>query len=381
MSHFSFVAVLGAAWLTFSPVVAQDLGGVRQPPGAPTPTTGRNDWVEAPELDLGTHLEGEVARGSWRFKNPTAAPQQIKSFQPSCACSKAVIRLGDRSYRVENQPRPNTIYRITTGEGGAEVKEMVEVVPIAPHEEGSVDVEIDLHNVSGAKEATITVHTSDENNRLLMLKARAVATQFFRISPPEVSLNKMRWDEKKEFEVRINSPLQKDFSITGHDPLPDRMEISYTKEMVGEEAWWVVKGSYGPNVDPKAGGGVINLRTDVQGKSVQVRVSAFVEGPLTITPGSFVPLGRISATEGLTREIEITPNSDFDLQAESIEVKNLSVEDKFVAVDSHKDGKVLKIRIVVQPGAPKRLLRGDVTVKLNHPSLPIQEFQFNGFVR
>lgn len=373
---------LTAALLLGASAAAQDA----EAPKAPIKTTQDagappNDWVSDPEIDLGTHLEGEVARGSWSFRNPTGQPQSIKSFQPSCTCSKVVVRIGERSYRIENQPRPHTIYRVEVDKDGHENKEMVESVPVGADEEGAVDVEIDLHNINGRKEASATIHTSDEKNRVLTLKATAFATQFFQVSPPEVNLNKMGWQETRNFSVRIVSPIQKDFEITGHDTLPDHMELSYKKEMNGEQAVWVVDGTYGPGVDPKAGGGIINLRTDVQGKAVQVRVVAWIEGPLNIRPGTFVPLGRIASGTGGEKEIEIEPTDDFDLQVVKIELKNLTVDEKFITVTPRKDGKVLKITIAVAPNAPRRLVRGDVLVYLNHPSLEVQEFQFNGFVR
>ena len=373
---------VAAAFALASPSFAQDLHDLKTVPGTATPDAGTpNDWVKEQNIDLGTHLEGEIARGSWHFKNPTDQAQQIKSFQPSCTCSKVVVRLGSRIYRIENQPRPHTIYRVEKDANGVEQKEMVESVPIGPTEEGTIDLEVDLHNVSGVKEASATIHTSDEKNRMLTLKAKAVATQFFRISPPEINLSKMNWQDTKDFTVRITSPIQKDFEVTGYDPLPDKMQVSYRKEINDGEAVWIVEGKYGPGVDPKAGGGIINLKTNVQDKSVQVRVIAWVEGPLNIRPGSFVPLGRIAKGVGAKKDIEIEPTDDFDLKVEKVELQNLTIDEKLVTVTPHKDGKILKLTLEISPDAPVRLIRGDIVVHLNHPALQVQEFQFNGFVR
>ncbi len=366
----------------FGRVAAQDLQDLKTVPGTQTPDGAvPNDWVESPSIDLGTHLEGEVGHGKWTFKNPTDKPQSITSFQPSCTCSKVAVRVGGKLYRVENQPRPHTLYRIDVDDKGAETKEMVDSVPIGARETGEIDVELDLRGVSGVKEASATVHTSDEKNRVLMLKATATATQFFRVMPPEINLNKMGWQDRRDFSARISSPLQKDFEIVGHDELPEKMQVSYRKEMNGDEAVWVVDGSYGPGVDSRAGGGVIRLKTNVQDKAVELRVIAWVEGPLQVRPGAFVPLGRIPAGQGMTKEVEIEPSDDMDLQVESIQLANLTIDEKFIAITSRKDGKILKIAIAISPDAPRRLVRGDLTVHLNHPAVKVQEFQFNGFVR
>jgi len=361
---------------------AQDLHDLKSVPGTPTPDGAvPNGWVEAPSIDLGTHLEGEVARGKWTFKNPSDKPQSINSFQPSCTCSKVTVHIGGKMYRIENQPKPHTLYRVSLDEKGVETKEMVEAVPVGAGEAGEIDVEMDLRGVNGTKEASAIVHTTDEKNLVLTLKAKATAAQFFQVVPPEINLNKMNWQEKREFAVRITSPIQKDFAITGLDPLPEKMEVKYRKEMNGDAAVWIVEGTYGPGVDPRAGGGMINFKTDVQNKTVQLRVIAWVEGPLNIRPGGFIPLGRIPAGQGATKEVELEPTDDFDLQVEKIEFSNLTVDPSLVKVSSRKEGKILKLVLEISPDAPKRLVRGDLTVHLNHPAVKVQEFQFNGFVR
>ena len=93
------------------------------------------------------------------------------------------------------------------------------------------------------------------------------------------------------------------------------------------------------------------------------------------------PPGRIPAGQGATKEVEIEPTDDFDLQVEKIELNNLTVDPALVKVSSRKEGKILKLVLEISPDAPKRLVRGDLTVHLNHPAVKVQEFQFNGFVR
>lgn len=337
-------------------------------------------WFEASVLDLGRHLEGEVAKGDFEFRNPHDIAHEFRGFQPSCTCSKVLVHVGDEEYAVENTPRPNTIYRITGGDG-EKSREQVDAVTIGPGQEGRIEMQIDLRGVVGPKEATVTVRTSDPDAPNVILKARAHAMQFFRLVPPEVNLNEMKWSDQRRFTVQITSPLQPEFEITGHDPLPEKMEVEYRKEMRDGTAVWHVEGTYGPNVDPSAGGGIIQLHTDVDGRRVPVRVMAWVQGPLEIRPSTFVPFGRIRKGEEVRKVVEFEATDDYDLEIEKVELLNLSVDDELVTTTVEKDGKVCKLAIVISKDVPRRLVRGDVVVHLNHPAAKRKELQFNGFVR
>ena len=126
---------------------------------------------------------------------------------------------------------------------------------------------------------------------------------------------------------------------------------------------------------------MITFDTDVQNRKVQLRVMAWVQGPLEVRPGGFVPFGLIRQGEGMTKEIEFEPTDDFDLQIESVKLSNLTIDEDLVQVSTSKVGKVCKLAITISPDAPRRLVRGDVRVELNHPAAKVQEIQFNGFVR
>ena len=242
-------------------------------------------------------------------------------------------------------------------------------------------LEVDLRGVTGAKEATLQVVTDDESMRSMSLVARAIATQFFRLVPPEISLNRMRWDEQRNFRAEITSPVQPGFEITGMEDVPEKMSIEYRKEMRGDAAVWIVEGTYGPDLDPASSGGIVQFKTDVEGRKVGLRVMAWVEGPLEVKPGTFVPFGMIRKGQGATKEVEFVVNDDFDLQIEKVEFKNLSIDSSLVSSKTVKDGKNCKLEITISADAPRRLVRGDVVVTLNHPAAKTHELQFNGFVR
>jgi hypothetical protein len=371
------IALSAAALLPAALLPAQE----GDAPPAPQGLSPKQAWVTTPEIDLGTHLEGEVAHGQWEFRNPHDAAHRFTHFQPSCTCSRAVIHVGEVRYVLENEPRPNTIVRISKGEAG-EVREAVEAVEVAPGEAGHIEFHIDLRGVNGPKEASLVVQTDDESNRVLTLRAKATATQFFVVMPPEINLNKMSWKDQRQFTARITSPIQPDFDIVEViDPLPDQMKVEYRKEMRDGRATWIIDGTYGPDVDPRSGGGVVNFRTNVQSRSVTLRVMAWVEGPLEVRPGGFVPFGLIRHGEGASKEVEFEPTDDFDLQIEKVEFSNLTIDASLITAKISKEGKVCKLTLEVSADAPRRLVRGDVVVHLNHPAAKLQELQFNGFVR
>jgi len=370
MKTFAQAAAL-AAFLFSAPSASQEVGDGSEAPR----------WVQEESVDLGTFLEGETAKGKFEFENPREQAHEIRSVHASCTCSKARVVVGDRIYTVENEPRPNTLYRTQTVDG-VEQKEEVAAIPVGPGEKGRVEVEIDLRGINGPKEATITLNTSDEKQSVLTLRAKAVATQFFNVMPPEVNFNQMNWKDEREFLVQITSPIRGDFEIVGHDELPKQMAIEYHKEMRGDQAVWIVEGKYGPNVDPDAPGGIIQLHTDVEGRKVPIRVIAFVTGPLEVRPGTWLGLGRIRKGEGTTGTYEFEPtDADFDLQLEGFELSGLTIDEKFVSVTSRKEGKILYVDVTISPDAPQRLVRGDLTLRLNHPAAAVQQLQFNGFVR
>lgn len=351
--------------------------------GAPEQNkTGGNEWFDFTQVELGTYFDEEDAVGSFRFKNPRDGEQNLSNIQPNCACTKAIIRVGERRYEIGAD---KLTYRVTTKDG-VETKEQVKQINLASGEEGEIEVHMTMHGVRGRKDAAINLQTSDETLPLVNLRWSATGAQYFVVEPPDINLNEMSWGDKREFEFRITSPLKKDFNLTGHDPLSKGMRIEYEKEMQDDRAVWHVRGTYGPEVDERDSGGQIKFNTDVDGKTVTARVVALIKGPLSMEPGGFVSLGHIKQDEGKTAEIVITPNGDFDLQVEKLEVARLhGVKDadrEAVEFKHEKDGKAIKVTIVVGSGINiGTYMNGLLRIHLNHPASRMKEVMFNGFVR
>ena len=357
---------------------------VKKKDSGPTPP---NAWFAKTRENLGTFIEGETGVARFDFVNPNSETHQLTNIQPNCQCAKAKLFVGGREYSVENDPAPHTLYRIDHVDG-KELKQKVKHVAVGANEKGYVEIHLSLKGIRGPKRAYISMRTTDPKLKMLTISAEARGVTFFKVVPPEVNLNKMSWDEEREFSFEISSEVKPSFAITDVEPSNEAITILDTSSVVREgQTVWTVRGKYTPTSGNFAGGGALKLHTDIDGpkegenRAADVRVLAVVEGPMTLRPGTFIPFGRVKRKEGASKTIEIVPNGAFELDFTEVEVTNLTVDKKWVELKTSKDGRILKLDIVIKPNAPRRLIRGDIKVGLNHPAEKEKAIQFNGFVR
>ncbi|MCA8974438.1 MAG: DUF1573 domain-containing protein [Planctomycetes bacterium] len=344
--------------------------------------TGGNTWFPVTEIDLGTFFGAEHATGKFSFENPGESEILWRGLQGSCTCAKAVVRIGDRTYELSSKPTPNLLVRLDKGADGSEIRETVKQIAIGPGEKGEVEVHLDIPNVPGPRQAHLDVHTTDERLPQFKLKWKATSAKLFVVSPAEINLNKMTWNETREFTVTVTSPLHKDFNITSMDDAGEAFDVNYEKTMNGDMATWTIHGKYGPVGSDVAGGGMLKFVTDVRGAtSFTVRVMALVQGPLEVKPGGFLPFGMIRHGKELKKEVSFEPNDGLKIEATKLTFEKLTVPEEFVAVSSHNDGNKLIVEIVVNDKAPAGLLKGELVVDLNHPLVKQKRIMFNGFVR
>ncbi|MBL8754506.1 MAG: DUF1573 domain-containing protein [Planctomycetes bacterium] len=353
-----------------------------QPGGvAPKAGTGGNSWFPVTSRDLGTYYGQGDATGVFTFKNPTDKAVVWSTLSGSCQCAKVTIRVGGRVYELSSKPNPNRLTRVTKVPGQPDQIEQVQQITIEAGQEGEVEAHLDMNGITGPKQAHLDVHTSDPALPQFKLNFNANGAQLFAISPNEVQLNKMTWSESREFTVTVTSPLQKDWKIVRMD---DAKAFSATWEKVENNGVvsWVIKGKYGPVDGETGGGGVLKFTTDVQGgASFNVRVLAFVQGPLEVKPGAFLTLGLIRKGTSLKKEVVFEPNDGKDLQAVSLKFEKLTLGSEFISATSRKDGNKLVVELAVSDQAPAGLLKGDLVVELNHPLVKDKKIMFNGFIR
>ncbi|MHC4851370.1 MAG: hypothetical protein ACYTGW_11315 [Planctomycetota bacterium] len=392
----SLLALLAACACAQEPPVSQH---ERTPPGQAGPggstaaeskiprmeTGGKNDWFDRTRLQMGDHLQKKTIKGLFKFKNPRKDPVQFSAFTGSCQCAKAVIRVGERKYALSKVPKDNALHKIEL-KNGHEVKTEVSRITIDSGESGEIEVHMEMAGIQGVKEASLQFATSDKKYPLMLLKWEAMGVKLFNIRPADFFLNDMKWEDEKVFRFQISSSVKKDFKLLDHEALPSFVKVKKKQiKLPDGTPAWEVSGTFGPKADPGSGGAAIKFKTDLDNQVVSLNVIANVLGPISITPGTFIPFGRIKKQQGAERKVTITPNGDFDLELEKIEFRRLKIDRKYLKVHHEKKGKNVVISLKVLPGAaPKRrmvLVRGVMVVHLNHPAMKTKNFSFNGILR
>ena len=339
-----------------------------------------NSWFPVTNQDLGTYFSNETAKGTFAFNNPGEETQVWKHLSGSCQCSKAVITVADRQYELSKGASGNALVRVEKGSKGDQ-RVGVTQIEVGPGEEGEVEVHMVMTGIKGPRQATLDIHTTDRELPQIRLKWTATGAQMFIISPKEVQLNQMTWSESRDFTVTVTSTVANDFNITSMDDPGDDFEVGYEKQFQGETAKWTISGTYAPKSGDTLGGGVLKFHTDVRGASFLLRVSAMVQGPLEIKPGTFLTLGMIRRGKTKAQQVVFQPNDDTDLVATNIFFERLTVDPRFVTTRQSKEGKNLLIELEISKDAPRGLLRGDMIVELNHPAIKRKKILFNGYVR
>lgn len=353
--------------------------GVVPTPKAPS---GGNTWFAVTNQDLGTFFGSGEATGIFKFKNPTDKVVDWRNLTGSCQCAKATVRVGGRTYELSSKPNPNQLTRVTKVPGQPDQIEKVQQIAIEAGEEGEVEVHLDMNAITGPKQASLDVHTTDPLLPQFKLNFHATGAQMFAISPNEVNLNKMTWSETRDFTVTVTSPLQKEWNITRMDDAGKMFSAEWEKVVSAGTTAWVIKGKYGPVDGDTGGGGVLKFYTDIQGGATfNVRVLAFVQGPLEVKPGAFLTLGLIRKGKELKKEIVFEPNDGFQLASAGTKFEKLTMSEEFVTATSRQDGNKLVVELLISEKAPAGLLRGDLVIGLNHPLVKEKKIMFNGFVR
>ena len=340
-----------------------------------------NSWFSSTEQDFGQHYSQDTVVGRFPFANPNETEVEWRSLQGSCQCSSATITIGSDIYRYSKKPNP--VIRRVLMENGREREEIVQIIKVPAKAAGEIEVQMELGGVPGPRQATLDVHTTDPLLPMIKLKWSATGAQVFVTTPQEINLNQMVWNEKRDFQITVQSPVQPDFDIVGHDESIKDFSIRYEKAKNDQGvATWTIYGTYQPSNAEALGGGLLKFYTNVPGQTqISVRVSAAILGPLELKPGTFLTLGRIKQGTKRVEKIFFEPTDNTDLEATSIKIEYLTMDSKFVTTRKVKDGKKLIVELEILDTAPAGLLRGDVVVELNHPAVPNKRILFNGFIR
>ena len=355
-----------------------------------TPTTGLkasggNTWFPVTVRELGTFYGSGEAIGKFDFTNPQQTDVDWVALTPSCQCARAEVLVGDgeslRIYRVISKPQKRLV-RVTRAAGEPERLENVSKITIGPGESGTITTRLDMNKITGGKHATLDIHGTDPVDPHTKLTFRATGAQLFTVSPKEINLNKMTWNETREFSVIASSQMAKEWEILSVDKPSDAFQVSWEKVSNNGFTSYRISGTYGPVSSEVAGGGMLKFRTNLRGGATfNVRVLAFVQGPLDVKPGGFLTLGLIRKGKTVTKGVTFTPNDGTDLRATELSFEKMTLKPGFVTASERKDGDKLVVELTVADNAPKGLVKGELVIKLNHPLIKEKRVMFNGFVR
>lgn len=342
--------------------------------------TGGNSWFPVTVRDLGTFYGQGVAVGTFKFTNPHDEEITWRGLNPSCQCASADITIGDRHYRVIGKPQKRVV-RVIKRPNEPEKLENVSHITIGPGEAGTIETRLNMQNITGAKTATLEIHSTDPVEPQTRLTFRAIGAELFSISPKEVNLNKMTWNESREFSVVV-SAAKPDWEIRSMDDAGPTFDVKWEKLGGGQRTSYKISGKYGPVNAETGGGGMLKFRTNVNGAATfNVRVLAFVQGPLDVKPGGFLTLGLIRKGKPIMKNIVFEPNDGVDLHATALVFEKLTLGKEFIKATQRKDGIKLIVELSIAKNAPTGLVKGELIVKLNHPLIKEKRIMFNGFVR
>lgn len=344
-------------------------------------SAGGNTWFPVTVRELGTFYGSGQAVGRFDFENPQDTSVDWVSLTPSCQCASAEITIGDRIYKVIAKPQKRLV-RVTRRAGQPDKLENVAKITIGPKEKGTVQTRLDMNKITGGKHATLDIHSTDPVDPHTKLTFRATGAQLFAVSPKEVNLNKMTWNETREFTVTVSSSMQKEWEILGVEKPTDAFDVKWEKVKNGEYTSYRINGKYGPVNSEVGGGGMLKFRTSINnGATFNVRVLAFVQGPLDVKPGGFLTLGLIRKGKPIKKSITFTPNDGTDLKATELLFEKMTLKQDFITATQRKEGGNLIVELAVADNAPTGLVKGELVVKLNHPLIKEKRVMFNGFVR
>lgn len=335
-------------------------------------------WFAATHADLG--VGSGVVRGTLEFRNPQGHAVVWRGLTGNCACSKATVHVGGGRYELRHQPVANQLVRIEPPAEGPEQVVPVAEIPIPAGAAGRVEVELNLNGIVGTKQALLDIHTDDPAMPHARLTFAATAAARFQVSPPEVPLGSMRWDETRAFEVTVVADAV-DWRILRMEDVPAG-KATWTRSTVDGRTAWTIHGSYGPLTAQQAGATQWTFHTDLDGGATfEVRLLAEVVQPISVRPGKFLGLGLVAPGAVVEREFTLAASDGKDLRATSVGFASLSLPASAATATIRQDGAQVVVTVRITAPSSRGRVQGDVVVALDHPVVPEQRIPFQGFVR
>ncbi len=321
------------------------------------------EWLKPASLDLGKHRAGSPVKGRYEFQNPTGKEMTIQNIASSCTCQSLVLILKDRRIPVR--------------------KGLFKPILVAAGTKGVLEFQVEA--TDSERKVYVTLFTSDPENPQVTVVAKILGVRDFQVLKGErevrnYQLGLMKRKEQRQIELRVKSTDGKPFTVVGHEPFPDGLELEAIKDAKNDAVWWL-RGAF--RVPPKAGanaGGKVLFKTD-RGLGFEFDVSAMVLAPIRVLPKtvqslSGVPQGesrnaiwtlvgidpetRLEAVKGW---FELDPNSKAKLGG------RVSAKDFEIVMQVQEDGRQLRVEVKTPGSLPPGLVMGNVLVKFKDENL------------
>ncbi|MEZ5989965.1 MAG: hypothetical protein R3F30_12730 [Planctomycetota bacterium] len=330
---------------------------------------GKQEWVTPHELDLGEHPVGEVAKGEYRFYNPTDEEQKIYSILTSCSCQKLVLELGDRSIDIK--------------------KGYFEPVLVPARAVGRLKFEVEAAEM--VRDVYVTVNTSDHDYPSVQVKAVVTGVRDFVLTydgkrQSTVYLGPVDRNEQRLFEVLVTRRDGAPFEVTGHDPLPKGLTLDAAR-LDDEGRRWALRCALGPGLEAgKTVGGQVQCKA-APGEGFSFSFSAMVKSPLRQTPTGTLSFGLFRAGEPVRKQVVLElVDGQGSLAPASVELQGVEFSkgakgEIGLAHELSADGRKLTVSLTAPADVPRGRFQGRVEVRFADPALEPRTLRFFGFVQ
>lgn len=319
--------------------------------------------------------ESEVV-GVFAFANPNDRAIDWRALESSCACTRALIAIGDRRY--EWTPKPAKIEQLFQRGEGKPLRVEVRSVPVGPHEHGELRLVVDVLGSGSHKSVKFDVHTTDDATPMARVSFEARSKVLFTVAPASVDLGVLQPGATADFTVALASAVRPDFEVKDVE-LPPGVTAKWSKATTEQGPVWRIVGRYAG--DETRTGGPMKVETDIPGATtISVMVRARIQPPVEVTPG-FAQFGLVRQGQKASRSFRLVPHDGTKIAVRNIRFANLTVAEGVVTATHHLDGDAIVVDLEVGATAPPGIVRGDCILEIDHPTRTTHTVKFAGYVR
>jgi len=320
-------------------------------------------WATTTKHDFGQVFTGKTLTHTFKFKNPTNKPQRLMWMEKTCACAKAWVNLrGQRilySHVVRNP------------------------ITVKAGEEWTVTIKLDLNGIVGVERGGATIGTTDPHNRALKCSVIVKVLPHFTVKPRGFNAGKVNKPIPIPFQAKITNNHQADWKILEILP-PNDITLAEPKPFrSGDKYGFLLQGTITPTTKHGGLGGTILIKTNFQGETIEIPVTAEFMAPFSISPERILSFGIVDIKRGAKRTITITSNTDAPLALTETFFDDLSVSVLCFKVTPQKATikDKLVIEVTILPKCLPGRLAGDLYLVTTSPKRKITKIGLSGFVK